>query len=62
MHGLKSAFKKLRHDGLLTDIERKSLRRFIDTYTTVSTHANTIGKVVAKVIMGTPSQLSPWYM
>ena len=49
MHGLKSAFKKLRHDGKLTSNEKESLRKFIDTYTTVSTHENTIGKRVANI-------------
>ena len=49
MHGLKSAFKKLRHDGKLTFNEKQSLKKFIDTYTTVSTHANTVGEIVAKI-------------
>ena len=49
MHGLKSAFKKLRHDGKLTSNEKESLRKFIDTYTTVSTHENTVGKRVANI-------------
>ena len=49
MHGLKSAFKKLRHDGKLKPDEINSLRKFIDTYTTVSNHVNTVGEIVAKI-------------
>ena len=49
MHRLKSAFKTLRHDGKLKNSEKESLRKFIDTYTTVSTHENTVGKDVAKI-------------
>ena len=49
MHGLKGAFKKLRHDLKLNSIEIQSLTRFIDTYTTVSIHENTVGNVVAKI-------------
>ena len=50
MHGLKSAFKKLRHDRKLTKEDIQALTRFIDTYTTVSIHENTVGKVVAKIV------------
>ena len=49
MHGLKKAFKKLRHDAKLDSAEINSLRKFIDTYTTVSNHANTVGEIVAKI-------------
>ena len=49
MHGLKSGFKKLRHNLKLNGCEIQSLTRFIDTYTTVSIHENTVGRVVAKI-------------
>ena len=49
MHGLKGAFKKLRHNGILNGDDIKSLTRFIDEYTTVNNHENTVGKVVAKI-------------
>ena len=50
MHGLKGAFKKIRHNGILNGDDIKSLTRFIDEYTTVSNHENTVGKVVAKIV------------
>ena len=49
MHGLIKAFKKLRHNIPLDAEDTKSLRRFIDEYSTVSIHGNTVGKDVAKV-------------
>ena len=49
MDGLKSAFKKLRHDQKLNGYEIRSLTRFIDTYSTVSIHGNTVGTIVAKI-------------
>ena len=49
MHGLKDAFKKLRSNGILEDADFKSLTRFIDEFTTVSIHENSVGKDVAKV-------------
>ena len=49
MHGLTDAFKKLRKNGKLVDDDTKALQKFIDEYTTVSIHENTVGKVVAKI-------------
>ena len=49
MHGLTSAFKKIRTHGILNLIEITSLTRFIDEYTTVSIHENTVGKEVARI-------------
>ena len=49
MHGLKDAFKKLRNNGILKDADIKSLTRFIDEFTTVSIHENSVGKAVAKI-------------
>ena len=49
MHGLKDAFKKLRNNGILNIDDIKSLTRFIDEYTTVSIHENSVGKDVAKI-------------
>ena len=46
---LKSAFKSLRHDRKLACLEIRALERFIDTYSTVSNHGNTVGKVVANI-------------
>ena len=45
MHGLTSTFKRLRHNLPLKDDDIKSLRRFIDEFTTIST----VGKEVARV-------------
>ena len=49
MQGLKSAFKKLRNNGKLNKKDILSLSRFIDEYTTVSIHENTVGQDVAKI-------------
>ena len=49
MHGLTKAFKKLRNNLPLNGDDIRSLRRFIDEYTTVCIHENTVGKHVAKV-------------
>ena len=49
MYGLTRAFKRLRHNLPLKDDDIRSLRRFIDEFTTVSTHENTVGKEVAKI-------------
>ena len=49
MSGLKSAFKKLRNNAKLNKKDIQSLARFIDEYTTVSIHGNTVGKDVAKI-------------
>ena len=49
MYGLTKAFKKLRHNLPLTTEDTKSLRRFIDEYSTVSNHGNTVGKDVARI-------------
>ena len=49
MHGLTMAFNKLRHNLPLTKHDMKSMRRFIDEYSTVNTHENTVGKDVARM-------------
>ena len=40
--GLKAAFKKFRNNEKLTEGEMKSVKNFIDEYTTVSIHGNTV--------------------
>ena len=49
MQGLTVAFKKLRNNWKLDDDDTGALQKFIDEYTTVSIHENTVGKVVAKI-------------
>ena len=49
MHGLKDAFKKHRNNGILENDDTKTLTKFIDEYTTVSIHENSVGKDVAKI-------------
>ena len=47
--GLKEAFKKLRNNTKLESADIKVLRQFIDTFTSVSTHGNTVGREVARI-------------
>ena len=47
--GISEAFDKLRTDRDLTEKELKALVSFIDEFTTVSLHENTVGKDVAKI-------------
>ena len=48
--GLKKAFTKIRKNQKLNEKEDiPALRQFIDEFTTVSTHENTVGKVVARI-------------
>ena len=47
--GITEAFDKLRTDRDLTEKEFKALISFIDEFTTVSLHENTIGKDVAQI-------------
>ena len=47
--GLKKAFKKLRNNTKLDFADMKVLRQFIDTFTSVSTHGNTVGREVARI-------------
>ena len=47
--GITGAFDKLRTDKALTENETKSLIHFIDEFTTVSLHENTVGKDVARI-------------
>ena len=49
LRGLKLAFTKLRKNIKLDDDDRRALTRFIDEFTTVSIHENTVGIVVAKI-------------
>ena len=49
MKGLTAAFKKLKYNEKLDDKDIKSLIGFIDSFITVSTHGNTVGKDVAKI-------------
>ena len=48
-NGLKAAFKKFRNNEKLTEREMKSVKHFIDEYTTVSIHGNTVGHEVARI-------------
>ena len=47
--GLKRAFKKFRDNEILDETDINSIRRFIDEFTTVSIHENTVGKDVAEI-------------
>ena len=47
--GLKAAFKKFRNNEKLTEKEISAVRNFIDAYTTVCTHENTVGREVARI-------------
>ena len=47
--GLTSAFKKFRNNDTLSETEEKSVVNFIDEFTTVSTHENTVGREVARI-------------
>jgi hypothetical protein len=49
LRGLRAAFTKLRKNGKLNNDDKRALTRFIDEFTTVSIHGNTIGKTVAKM-------------
>ena len=49
MKGLTAAFKKLKYNEKLDDKNIKSLIGFIDSFITVSTHGNTVGRDVAKI-------------
>ena len=48
-HGLKNAFKKFKNSEILNEDEKKPIRKFIDEFTTVSIHENTVGKDVAMI-------------
>ena len=47
--GLKAASKKFRNNEKLTEKEISAVRNFIDEYTTVCTHENTVGREVARI-------------
>ena len=49
LRGLRQAFTKLRKNIKLNDDDRRALTRFIDEFTTVSIHENTVGTVVARI-------------
>ena len=48
--GLADAFKKFKNDEVLEDHELEPVRYFIDEYTSVSTHENTVGIEVARIV------------
>ena len=48
-HGLKHAFKKFRNNETLDKDDMNPIRRFVDEFTTVSIHENTVGKDVAQI-------------
>ena len=48
--GLAGEFKKFRNNEELKDDELKPVKYFIDEYTSVSTHENTVGKEVARIV------------
>ena len=47
--GLKQAFTRLRKNMKLDNHDKIALTKFIDEFTTVSTHEKTVGSVVAKI-------------
>ena len=49
MKALTEAFQKLKYNEKLNDRNIRSLIGFIDSFITVSTHANTVGKDVARI-------------
>ena len=49
LDGLKLAFRKLRKNEKLNDEDEEVLAKFIDEFTTVSIHGNTVGKYVAEI-------------
>ena len=49
LRGLKEAFTKIRKNQKLDKDDTEVLRRFIDEFTTVSIHENTVGKKVAQM-------------
>ena len=49
LKGLKKAFTKIRKNEKLEEDDITPLREFIDEFTTVSIHENTVGKAVAKI-------------
>ena len=49
LFGLKLAFEKLRKNQTLKSSDKRVLQEFIDEFTTVSIHGNTVGKVVAEI-------------
>ena len=49
LRGLRQAFTRLRKNIKLDDDDRRALTQFIDEFTTVSIHENTVGRVVAKI-------------
>ena len=49
LKGLKKAFTKIRKNEKLKEEDITPLREFIDEFTTVSTHENTVGRVVARI-------------
>ena len=50
LKGLKAAFTKIRKNETLNKKDIAVLRRFINEFTTVSIHANTVGKVVSETL------------
>ena len=46
---MKLAFQKLRKNQTLETSDKRILQEFIDEFTTVSIHGNTVGQVVAKI-------------
>ena len=49
LDGLKLAFRKLRKNEKLNNEDKEVLAKFIDEFTTVSIHGNTVGKYVAEI-------------
>ena len=49
LKGLKSAFAKIRKNEKLNNNDCNVVRKFVDEFTTVSTHRGTVGKVVATI-------------
>ena len=48
--GLARAFKKFRNNEVLETAILKAVKYFIDEYNTVSTHENTVGIEVARIV------------
>ena len=49
LRGISEAFKKLKNDIPLNDLELKALTNMIDEFTTVSLHGKTVGEDVQKI-------------
>jgi hypothetical protein len=49
--GLSSTFRKLKNNEVLSETEKKSLKNFIDEFTTVCTNEATVGEKVSRMVL-----------